>query len=79
MGKWLATYRQAKPEHCALLYDRYRTWCERQELAPVADRKFFALLVELGARKFRDGRNGPMLYELPQKPPKGGANGKLEA
>ena len=65
VGHWLATYRQAKPEHCAALYDRYRAWCAHQGLVAASDRKFFALLVELGARKYRDGRNGPMIYALP--------------
>jgi len=63
---WLANYHQTKPEHCAALYDRYRAWCHQHNLVPLADRKFYAQLVELGARKYRDGRNGPMLYALPQ-------------
>lgn len=77
---WLATYmtghKQGEPEHCAQLYEHYIAWCADMQVRPLADRKFYTRLVELGARKFRDGRNGPMKYVLPQSPV---ANGKLEA
>lgn len=62
---WLTIYKQVKPEHCARLYGNYRDCCLSNDIIPLVDRKFYARLVELGARKFRNGRSGPMLYELP--------------
>ena len=63
---WLQTYNQVEPEHCAQLYDRYQTWCASNNLSALGDRKFYTRLVEAGAQKFRDGRNGPTLYRLPK-------------
>ena len=65
-AKWLKIYKQVKPEHCARLYQHYRTWCASNDLTALGDRKFYARLVEAGAQKFRDGRNGPTLYRLPK-------------
>ncbi len=62
---WLASYRQSEPEHCAVLYLYYCSWCEENNYPPLKERNFYTRLGELGTRKFRDGRNGPTLYELP--------------
>jgi lysylphosphatidylglycerol synthetase-like protein (DUF2156 family) len=62
---WLVIYEQKQPEHCAQLYEHYSGWCMGNDIVPLVDRKFYARLIELGARKFRDGRSGPMLYALP--------------
>ena len=64
---WMASYNQGSPEHCAQLYEHYRARCAAKNMKPLADRKFYAGLIALGARKFRDGRNGPTLYHLPPK------------
>ncbi len=64
---WLASYRQSEPEHCAILYLYYCSWCEGNSHQPLKERNFYTKLGELGTRKFRDGRNGPTLYELPQR------------
>lgn len=66
VGLWLSTYRQSKPEHCVKLYDHYQSWCAAKGYTALGKRKFYAMLITMGARKFRDGRNGPMLYELPK-------------
>ena len=63
---WLASYRQSEPEHCAILYLYYCSWCEENSNPPLKERNFYTRLGELGTRKFRAGRNGPTLYELPQ-------------
>ncbi len=53
------------PGHCAELFASYADWCDAAECTPLAKYSFYARLVELGARKYRDGRNGPTMYELP--------------
>lgn len=63
---WLASYRQSEPEHCAILYLYYCSWCQENSYQPLKERNFYTRLGELGTHKFRDGRNGPTLYELPQ-------------
>ena len=75
VSAWLNTYEQNKPEHCARLYARYAGWCADNDHAPLADRQFYARLIALGAHKFRDGRDGPMLYALPRNTRK---NARLE-
>lgn len=65
---WLDQYHQSEPEHCAILYQRYCAWCRQNHHRPLKERNFYTLLGELGTRKFRDGRNGPTLYELPHHP-----------
>ena len=62
---WLDQYHQSEPEHCAVLYQRYCAWCQQNHHRPLKERNFYTRLGELGTRKFRDGRNGPTLYELP--------------
>jgi hypothetical protein len=62
---WLAQKERADPEHCLELFNQYALWCSRHSQTPLAQYSFYARLIELGARKFRDGRNGPTLYELP--------------
>ena len=62
---WLTQDDMSEPEHCAVLYERYRLWCERNRKTPLAKYSFYARLVELGAEKFRDGRNGPTKYVMP--------------
>jgi|GEM_PF-2266585 len=64
VNAWMHHYQQSKPEHCVMIFERYQAWCQANELYPLSERKFYARLIELGARKFRDGRNGPMKYEL---------------
>lgn len=66
---WLAEYQSTNPDHCARLFENYKSWCALQYREDLPKRKFYVRLIELGARKFRDGRNGPMFYELPQTPP----------
>jgi len=65
VSSWLAQYESSQPEHCAALYQTYEQWCQRRKHLPLPQYSFYARLVELGARKFRDGRNGPTKYELP--------------
>jgi hypothetical protein len=62
---WLAQKDQSDPEHCLELFKQYGLWCKRHSHEALAQYSFYARLIELGARKFRDGRNGPTLYELP--------------
>lgn len=62
---WLTQKERTDPEHCLELFSQYASWCSRHRQAPLAQYSFYARLIELGARKFRDGRNGPTLYELP--------------
>ena len=62
---WLAQKDQSDPEHCLELFGQYAQWCKRHSQEALAQYSFYARLIELGARKFRDGRNGPTLYELP--------------
>jgi hypothetical protein len=62
---WLAQKDQSDPEHCIELFNQYALWCKRHSQEPLAQYSFYARLIELGARKFRDGRNGSTLYELP--------------
>lgn len=61
---WMQHYQQAEPEHCVVLFEQYQTWCQGNQHQPLSERKFYARLIQLGARKFRDGRNGPMKYDL---------------
>lgn len=63
---WLESYERTDPAHCAQLLKSYKTWCALHGAQHVSDRKFYQRLIELGARKFRDGRNGPTKYQLPQ-------------
>ncbi len=57
---WLASYQQRKPEHCALLFERYRAWCERhQDKLWYMSQSAFYILVERAA-KFAD-KNGRKL------------------
>ena len=62
---WLNEFDLSEPEHCATLYRHYADWCARNTLEPLAQYGFYGRLVELGARKFRDGRNGPTKYVMP--------------
>ena len=64
---WLADYDLSQPEHCTVLFAHYERWCARKHRAPLAQYSFYARLVELGANKFRDGRNGPTKYVLPAR------------
>jgi hypothetical protein len=61
---WLAEYDLSEPENCGVLYETYQRWCSRQRDVPLAKYSFYARLVELGAKKFRDGRNGPTKYVM---------------
>jgi len=63
---WLSAYQQSEPQHCAALFEAYTSWCETHQRVPLAQYNFYARLIELGARKFRDGRNGPTMYALPE-------------
>ena len=62
---WLEQKERTDPEHCLELFNQYSRWCSRHSQSPLAQYGFYGRLIELGARKFRDGRNGPTLYELP--------------
>ena len=66
VAAWLSGYAQAEPQHCAELFAAYVGWCNARGLSPLAQYSFYARLTELGARKFRDGRNGPTKYALPK-------------
>ncbi|MGE0700034.1 MAG: hypothetical protein AB7O57_13140 [Hyphomicrobiaceae bacterium] len=65
---WLGAHQSDGPEHCAALFAAYSAWCRAQARKPLAPMTFYARLIELGAEKFRDGRNGPTLYKLPSTP-----------
>ncbi len=61
---WLSTMDLTKPQHCTRVFENYRAWCAHAGCEPLAQYSFYARLVELGARKFRDGRNGPTMYVM---------------
>jgi len=63
---WLGGYRSVNPDHCAQLFKSYMIWCADHDIQALGERKFYQQLISLGARKFREGRNGPTKYELPQ-------------
>ena len=75
VSAWLGSYEQKQPQHCAQLYARYAGWCTDNDHTPLTDRQFYTRLIALGAHKFRDGRDGPMLYALPRNTRK---NARLE-
>lgn len=62
---WLAGYDRSEPQHCAMIFEAYSDWCRSHGRTPLPQYSFYARLVELGASKFRDGRNGPTMYALP--------------
>lgn len=64
VADWLGTCDLSQPKHCSALFADYRDWCTRNEREPLAQYSLYARLVELGARKFRDGRNGPTMYVM---------------
>jgi hypothetical protein len=68
---WLGHFDLSEPEHCVALYRNYERWCARRRQEPLAQYSFYARLVELGAKKFRDGRNGPTKYVMPALEPPG--------
>ncbi|MGD9786198.1 MAG: hypothetical protein AB7E80_01825 [Hyphomicrobiaceae bacterium] len=61
---WLVKQDLSSPRHCAELFDDYRAWCASRSQEPLTQVRFYARLTELGARKFRDGRNGPTMYVM---------------
>ncbi len=65
---WLAERADRSPCHCRELHEDYEKWCRQHDHAPLSRYSFYARLVELGARKFRAGRNGPTMYSLPGMP-----------
>ena len=65
VSQWLSVKPPSEPEHCLELYTQYSDWCTQHGRLAIAQYSFYARLVELGARKFREGRNGPTKYELP--------------
>lgn len=65
VAAWLVDEMPDGPGHCAELFASYADWCDAIGCTPLAKYSFYARLVELGARKYRDGRNGPTMYELP--------------
>lgn len=73
---WLMVEPLPEHDHCARLYERYRNWCRETSRTSLPERRFYARLIELGARKFRVGRNGPMHYQLPHV---SNVSGKMEA
>ena len=62
---WLVGVDRTEPQHCAAIFEAYTAWCQARGRTPLAQYSFYARLIELGARKFRDGRNGPTMYALP--------------
>ena len=66
---WLATQLPSEPKHCGAIFSAYTDWCQEHGLTPLAQYSFYSRLIELGARKFRDGRNGPTMYALPELTP----------
>ena len=64
VSRFVATFPIQQPEHCASIYVRYRHWARAEGVDALPERKFYARLVALGARRFRDGRNGPMKYVI---------------
>ena len=64
VADWIATYDLSEPKHCAALFGEYQQWCSQRGRDALAKYSFYARLVELGARKFRDGRNGPTMYVM---------------
>lgn len=64
VADWLAKQDLSSPRHCAGLFDDYRAWCAAHAREPLTQVRFYARLTELGARKFRDGRKGPMMYVM---------------
>ena len=65
VASWLSGIDRGQPQHCAVLFADYVNWCEARQRTPLAEYSFYARLIELGAKKFRDGRSGPTLYALP--------------
>jgi hypothetical protein len=65
VSQWLSVKPPSEPQHCLELYTQYSDWCTDHRRMPIAQYSFYARLIELGARKFREGRNGPTKYELP--------------
>ena len=65
VSAWLAQHPQREAEHCLVLYNHYKRWCHHCARPPLAQYSFYARLIELGAEKFRDGRNGPTKYAMP--------------
>lgn len=72
---WLSGYDQSKPQHCASVFEAYSTWCADNRQTPLAQYSFYTRLIELGAHKYRDGRNGPTMYALPHRVARGGGHG----
>ena len=64
---WLSGYRAPAPQQCAVVFAAYSDWCRARAITPLAQSSFYGRLVALGARKFRDGRNGPTMYALPDQ------------
>lgn len=64
VGQFLASHPITEPEHCASIYARYRQWARTEGVDALPERKLYARLVALGARRFRDGRNGRMKYTI---------------
>ena len=64
VSTWLAQHDLSEPQHCDVLYGTYKAWCTSKNTAPLPQYSFYARLIELGARKFRDGRNGPTKYVM---------------
>ena len=62
VADWIATFDLSDPQRCSALFDAYQHWCSQRGRNALAKYSFYARLVELGARKFRDGRNGPTMY-----------------
>ena len=69
VAEWMGQHDLSEPQHCARVFETYERWCEGRDLTPLAQYSFYARLIELGATKFRDGRNGPTMYQM--KPPGG--------
>ncbi len=64
VAAWLKGFDLSEPQHCEVVYEAYGNWCRVRSAVPLAKYSFYARLIELGAKKFRDGRNGPTMYQL---------------
>lgn len=64
VGRFLTTHPIIEPEHCASIHARYRQWVRAEGVDALPERKFYARLIALGVRRFRDGRNGKMKYVM---------------
>lgn len=76
---WVSVTNLTMPRHCVALFQSYQDWCSQNRRESLAQYSFYARLIELGANKFRDGRNGPTMYVMPAAQPRLVSTGKHNA